>query len=159
MKKPTKKITGLTHYMNKNNGFCAIKLHYTADPAKRTDEWKRKARFGMDAKAWLTEMEMSWQTYAGEPVYGTEFARDVHILSEEFQPDPEYPQLLRGWDFGGNHSCIVAQYLRGTLYVIDEYANMGYNTRRIARQIQEDCNLKYGPNFRYLDVIDPSGMW
>ena len=158
-KPKSKKLQGLDYSLNKNNGFMVVKLHYTADPAKRSEEWKRQAKFGMDQKAWLTEMEMSWQTYAGEPVFGTEFTRDLHILEDEFSPNPECPQILRGWDFGGNHSCIVAQYLRGTLYVIDEYANMGYNTRRIARQIQEDCNLKYGPNFRYVDIIDPSGMW
>lgn len=154
-----KKNIGFKHGINKGNGFAWVQLHYTADPAKRSQEWKQRAKHGMSEKAWLTEMELSWESYAGEPVYGSEFNRELHIMDETFEPDPEYPQLLRGWDFGGNHSCVVAQYLNGTLYVLDEYANMGYNTRRIATQIQEDCALRWGENFTFTDIIDPSGMW
>jgi len=150
---------GLVIGKNKNNGFAFVKLHYTADPAKQSEEWKRKAKYGMEHKAWMTEMELSWQTYAGAPVYGSEFNEDLHVLDFRMDPNPEYPIILRGWDFGGNHSCAVGQYIRGTLFAIDEYPNMGFNTRRVAQMIHEDCQLKYGPNFRYIDIIDPSGMW
>jgi hypothetical protein len=152
-------MKGYKEWKNKNNGFTCIQLHYTADPNKRSKEWRKSAEFGMDAKAWATEMELSWETYAGEPVYGREFTQEMHVLNSRYEPDSYYPFLIRGWDFGGNHSCVVAQYMRGVLYVIDEYPNMGYNTRRIAREVAEDCNLKYGNEFNYVDVIDPSGMW
>jgi len=152
-------IPGFSWKKNPNNEFAAVKLHYTADPKKRSKEWKKKASFGMTQKAWDTEMELSWETYAGEPVYGKEFSPDAHVLQKRVEPDPRYPFLLRGWDFGGNHSCVVVQYLRGKVMVIDEFPNMGYNTRRIAREINEICHERYGEDFVFTEIIDPSGMW
>lgn len=157
-KKKDRKI-GFSWNKNANNGFAAVKLHYTADPAKRSKEWKKKASFGMDHKAWQTEMELSWETYAGEPVYGREFTVRTHVFEERVEPDADYPFLIRGWDFGGNHSCVVTQYIHGRVVVLDEFPNVGYNTRRIAREIQEECNRRYGPDFHYLEAIDPSGAW
>lgn len=152
-------MKGLKTWKNKNNGFQCVQLHYSADPKKRTKEWKKAAQFGMDHKAWQTEMELSWEVYAGEPVYGKEFNREIHIPEERIEPNPDYPMLIRGWDFGGNHSCAIMQYIRGRMDVFDEYANVGYNTRRIAKEITEDCAIRYGREFHYIEAIDPSGMW
>lgn len=153
------KLQGYKIFRNPGNGFIAINCHYTADPEKRTDTWKKRMRSQMDAKEWATEMELSWETYAGEPVYGNEFNPDLHIAKEIIEPNPEYPILIRGWDFGGNHSCVLLQYYDGTVYVIKEWANVGYNTRKIAGAIQEECNLTYGNQYRYIEVIDPSARW
>lgn len=155
-----KKSLGFEISKNSGNGFTCVRLHYTADPAKRTEEWKKKAFYGMDAKAINTEYEIGWESYAGQPVYGMEFSRDAHVLPARREPDLNAnATLIRGWDFGGNHSCVVVQYIKGTIYVIDEYPNMGYNTRRIVKDVKEDCSLKYGSGFHYVDVIDPSGEW
>lgn len=157
--KTARKIPGLSIWKNPRNNFACVRLHYTADPAKRSEEWKKRAFFGMDAKAIQTEFEIGWETYAGEAVYGKEFNREIHVLPKRREPDPEYRTLIRGWDFAGNHSCVVIQYVRGQIFVVDEYANMGFNTRRIAKEVMEDCNLRYGSNFRYVEVCDPSGAW
>jgi hypothetical protein len=153
-----KPIPGLRVWKNKGNGFTCVELHYTADPDKRSPEWKKKASYGMDSKAWNTEMELSWETYAGSPVFGKEFNRELHVFKERVEPNREQPTIIRGWDFGGNHSCAVVQYIAGRVIVLDEYANLGYNTRRIARDVVEDCNLRYGQGFRFVEVIDPSGL-
>ena len=154
-----KNSKGFRTWKNKGNGFQVVELHYSADPKKRTAEWKRKAAYGMDARSWATEMELSWETYGGQPVYGKEFSHDLHIFKERVEPDPDYPMLIRGWDFAGNHSVAVLQYVKGQVRVLDEFANLGYNTRRIARDIIDECKLRYGDGFRYTEVIDPSGMW
>lgn len=153
-----KKTQGLVIGKNPGNGFTTVRLHYTADPAKRSDEWKRKAFYGMSQKAINTEFEISWETFAGDPVYEGQFNREVHVLGERREPDPEFPTLIRGWDFAGNHSCAVVQYVRGRIYVIDEFPNMGYNTLRIAQDVVEECNMRYGAGFRYVEVIDPSAL-
>lgn len=152
------KTPGLRIWKNPGNGFSCAQLHYTADPKKRSDEWKKRASYGMEAKAWNCEMELSWENFAGAPVYGVEFNRELHITKESLRPDPRQPTLIRGLDFGGNHACVVVQYINGTLYVLKEYANLGYNTRRIVPEIVQDCNLTFGPGFRYIEVIDPSGL-
>lgn len=159
MENKKKPLQGYSAWTNPGNGFRCVRLHYTAHPGKRSDEWKRSAKRGMPDKQWATEMELAWETYAGEPVYGREFNQAVHMRTERFEPDTNYSVLYRGWDFGGNHSCVVTQYIDGTLYVIDEFPNMGFNTRRIAKDIQEECFRRYGNSFTYVDVIDPSGMW
>jgi hypothetical protein len=150
---------GVSITKNKNNGFACVNLHYSADPAKCTDEWKRRAFYGMDAKQVATEFELSWETYAGTPVYGSEFNVERNVFKERVEPDIEFPMLVRGADFAGNHSVCVVQLVKGQLRVIDEYPNLGYNTKRIYREIVEDCSMRYGAGFHYVEVIDPSAMW
>lgn len=144
---------------NPGNGFVAIKLHYTADPAKRDALWKKRARSGMDKVLWDVEMELSWETFAGAGVFSSEYNPEIHVLKHRREPDPNHPVLFRGWDFGGNHSVVVCQRVRQKLYVIDEFPNMGYNTREIAAHIQQECMQRYGDEFSYVEVIDPSGRW
>jgi len=158
MEQDEKKKQGYRIWKNKGNGFTCMSLHYTADPSKRSEEWKQKAKYGMDQKTWNTEMELSWETYAGEGVYTKEFNKQFHVAADTMVPDKSNPTLVRGWDFGGNHSCVVTQYIDGQVRVLTEYANVGFNTTRIARDIVEDCNQRYD-NYRYIEVIDPSGMW
>ena len=152
------KTQGLETWINPKNKFACVRLHYTADPAKRTDEWREQAKFGMTAKAWATEFELKWEVYAGEPVYGAEFNRTLHVFDSVISPNEQVPLLFRGWDFGGNHSCVVAQYVDGHLDILKEYANVGFNTRRIAQDIQEDCAITYGDHYRWVEFIDPSGL-
>lgn len=153
-----KGIPGLRVWKNKGNGFTVCELHYTADPAKRTKEWKRQAKSGMTQKAWDTEFEISWEVYSGQPVFGKEFNKDLHVLKTRREPDPEYP-ILRGWDFGGNHAVVTAQVIGGCLYLLDEWPTLGYNTRRIGQEIISDCHALYPEINHYVDYVDPSGLW
>lgn len=151
-------MQGYKQWKNKGNGFAVCELHYTADENKRTKEWKKAAQSGMTHKAWQTEFEMSWEVYSGEPVFGKEFKRELHVLPERYEPDPDLP-ILRGWDFGGNHAVVTAQVKNGRLYLLDEWANLGYNTRRIGLEIVEDCTELYPDCNKYIDYVDPSGLW
>jgi len=160
MKKVAKQtdLQGFKSYKNKNNGFAVFELHYTADPKKRSKEWKRQASSGMSKQQWDTEMELSWETYSGEAVYGKEFNRELHIMKKQMLPESDIP-IFRGWDFGGNQSCVMCQFIDGCLYVLDELPNAGHNTRQFAPQVMHFCNEHYGVEFHYIDVIDPSAMW
>lgn len=151
-------MRGFRDWKNKKNGFYVSELHYTADPAKQTDEWRESAKHGMTEKAWQTEFELSWEVYSGTPVFGKEFKKELHVCEERYEPDPDLP-ILRGWDFGGNHAVVTAQNRRGRLYLIDEFANLGYNTRRIGQEVIEACSDLYPENRHYIEYIDPSGLW
>lgn len=75
---------GIETWVNPNNGFRVLKLHYTADPDKDPErngaEWYKKAkkRFIGD---WQREMEMDPYSSLGKRVYADEFTND-HIISD-----------------------------------------------------------------------------
>lgn len=155
---PGNHLRGYREWVNKLNGFACVELHYTADPAKRSEEWLKQAKLGLDTKTWNTEYELSWETYGGEPVYGAQFVSDLHVLPEREEAVPGFP-LLRGWDFGGNQSCVICQYRDYRLYVLDELPNRGHNSRDFVPKVLEFCSFKYGADYHAIDFIDPSGMW
>lgn len=87
---------GMTFWHNPKNGFAVLKLHYSADPAKRTPEWKQAASKAMPLRGWKQEYEIAFDAPAGRPVF-EEFS-----AAEMVRPFPVLPgaRLLRGWDFG-----------------------------------------------------------
>jgi hypothetical protein len=88
--------TGIQTWTNPRNGFAVFRLHYTADPAKRSTEWRERTQRGLSARDWRREYEIDWASPAGEPVF-PEYDAQVHERS--CIPNPAR-LLLRFWDFG-----------------------------------------------------------
>lgn len=149
---------GLSVRRNPKNGFVVVELDYFANPAKRDPKWIEEERRGMPPKQWAVEMERSWETYAGRPIYEGAFQRFLHIAKEPIKPNPSYP-IFRGWDFGGNQSVVICQIIGNKLIVLDELPNAGQNTRRFAPEVIGHCNSLFGPSYHYIDVVDPSAAW
>lgn len=151
---------GLKAQIN-SNGFVSIALHYSADPVRdpETNEgkkWYASQRRKYDKRRWDTEMEMSRATYGGFGVFSDDFNEDLHVIEGRIEPRKGVP-ILRGWDFAGNHSIAFAQYLDGTLYVIDELPNIGWHTRDVVPKVLEYSSQKY-PEFKFLELPDPSAF-
>ena len=91
-------IEGVEMWKNKSNEFTVFQLHYTADPSKRSKEFKSGAKKGMSQKRYNQEYELQWETFAGHPVY-SDFSSIFHGSKEKLYPHLGLP-LLRGWDFG-----------------------------------------------------------
>ena len=87
---------GITEWRNPRNGFFVTRLHYTADPTKRSGEWKTKTSEGLSNRAWQREYEISWSSPEGEPVV-PEFDPHKHVRDTLVSRDSK---LLRFWDFG-----------------------------------------------------------
>ena len=87
---------GITEWRNARNAFFVLRLHYTADPTKRSGEWKKKTSEGLSLRAWQREYEISWSSPEGEPVV-PEFSAETHV---RFVPVVRDSKLLRFWDFG-----------------------------------------------------------
>jgi hypothetical protein len=89
-------IPGLWEWDNLRNKFHVLRLHYLADPEKRTPEWKARALQGLDRRGWEREYEISFATGAGEPVFpefdAAQMVRPFHILPQA--------RWVVGWDFG-----------------------------------------------------------
>jgi len=98
----TELIPGLVAWTNPGNGFRVLKLHYTADPAKRKPEWKEQAKAGMPERGWLREYELSFEAPLGDavtPEFSSANVRAVKPLSGA--------RILRGWDFGALSPAVV----------------------------------------------------
>lgn len=87
---------GVEQWTNPRNGLTVVKLHYSADPRKRTPEWKAEASRNMHPRAWRREYEIDWASPAGEPVV-PEYVEAAHCRAFEWD---RRLRLLRGWDFG-----------------------------------------------------------
>ena len=150
--------TGLNFRRNPGNQLVIADLDFTADPEKRDPEWIARNKATMPPKQWSIEMERSWETYAGKAVFEGAFHKQLHVAPQVIEANPNYP-IYRGWDFGGNQSCVITQIIGRRLVVLDELPNGGTNTRSFAPTVIAYCNQQYGDNMIYFDVIDPAGMW
>lgn len=76
-------VTGrhLQIWQNRLNRVAVIKLHYLADPGKRSQEWKEREMAGMEPYQWRQEMEMDEKARGGQPVFPY-LDRSVHMLLE-----------------------------------------------------------------------------
>jgi len=87
---------GVEQWENPRNGLVVCRLHYTADPAKRTPEWKTAAARNQHPRAWRREYEIDWTSPEGDPVI-PEYQDEKH--TRDFLWDRSL-RLLRFWDFG-----------------------------------------------------------
>jgi hypothetical protein len=93
--------TGLRIHENDKNGFAVVRLHYTADPAKRSEEWKHEAMAGMSPAKWAMEYEIDFTAQFGEKVFPEIITAREHIVVKE--PHPEVGPTAPCWgglDFG-----------------------------------------------------------
>lgn len=70
--------TGLEIWTNRNNLVDCVRMHYTADPARRTPEWKRQAKRGMAMHQWRQEQEIDYAARGGQPIFKM-LDRSVHV--------------------------------------------------------------------------------
>ena len=69
---------GLKMWTNPINGFTILRLHYTADPTKRSPEWKAEERRKYGEAEWNREMEIMWESLDGRPVYADHWKAEFH---------------------------------------------------------------------------------
>lgn len=151
---------GIRIWKNRRNQFVVCDLHYTADPAKRADEFKRNTKGSMSSQKYDQEMEKDWDVYSGKPVY-PDFDKNIHITKEAIEPVLGIP-LLRGWDFGLTPAAIVAQYVDEQLLILREFTSASIGTDRFSDIVLKQCKILY-PAWReqfenWRDFIDPAGQ-
>jgi len=146
------------------NGIHIVRLHYTADPAKRSAEWLAQASEGLSKRQVRRELEIDWTIASGLPVYSEDFQRDWHVAKSELAAVPHVP-LLRGWDFGLTPACVVAQLTAlGRLNILyPEFVTWtGRGEMRqqsitaLAPVVIQQCALFFGQR-AWRDWADPAG--
>lgn len=154
-----------------SDGWMVLRLHYSADPERATDEWITQQlvgyRGGKLGRDWMREMEVDFSSYAGEPVYaGFDAVRSV--LPTNYNP---HLPLWRGWDFGYRHPAVVWAQLweDDTLCILHEMyptlnrdAMAGISTPDLIRMVIEQTESLFphaGKEATGIveDFVDPAG--
>lgn len=133
------KIKGLDIKKNEN-GFTAIRLHYSADPDKDPDTikgqvWFRDVMKGKSEQDIQQEYEVNFAVFRGKRVY-PKFSLNIHVF-DKLKPikDVGFPMLV-GLDFGYHHpAMIMTQYDGHSLRLIDEWMPKDVNNKRFAQGI------------------------
>ncbi|MFW6086767.1 MAG: hypothetical protein ACODAG_06145, partial [Myxococcota bacterium] len=91
---------GLDVWRNPGNEFLVVRVHYTADPARRGD-WKYRASpkvGGLRSWRWRKEQEIDFEAQSGTLVFET-FDRDHHVVRPFPIPEhwPRWVLFDPGW--------------------------------------------------------------
>jgi hypothetical protein len=149
------------------SGIHIFRVHYTANPSKRSEEWQNEAARGMPGgkkgRAWKREMCIDWTVATGIGVYSDEFTREWHVAKDTLEAYAG--QMYRGWDLGPTHvfpACVVAQRDMMRLNVLSEivsWSGRGEPKARDVGSFAEEvilrCNEEF-PGVEWIDIADPA---
>lgn len=157
----TEVCPGLKVWRNPINKFCVARLHYSANPAKRSKEWRDTNRAGYTWAEWMREYEIIWSSFAGVPVYIDDYSREFHVSTEPLVWAKDYP-IMRGWDFGlaaNGMACVFAQLLTNfRLFVYKELTASDTDLENFAPAVKAK-SLEWFPGCtKFIDIVDPSGF-
>lgn len=152
-------LPGTRVWTNKKNRFCVLELHYTADPAKRSEVFKESIKNSMPLMDYLREYELHWDTFEGQPVY-PEFSK-LHICNDKPVPAVGVPMLI-AFDFGLTPAAVIAQFENGRLTIFKEYVEVNMGALRFVPKVIADIRMRW-PSKSDLRkdwrcFIDPSGV-
>jgi hypothetical protein len=153
-------MEGVEVWRNAMNRFFVFQLHYTANPAKRSAEFREQASSSMPKLKFLQEYEIKWLSFAGIPVY-PDWNATAHGSRTTLDPEPGLP-LLRGWDWGLTPACVIAQLQGDRLIVLAEITANNMGAKRFTPKVVRECAQQF-PNWtdqkkHYIDYIDPAGF-
>lgn len=158
---PVKKpMQGIEIWKNPENKFCVVDLHYTANPRKRSKEWRDAVRASLPIRDFLMEYEKSWQTYEGKPVY--EDWNPVIHKAETTAVEPGLPLLL-GWDFGLTPACVICQLVGNQLRIHKEFVEKDGSINKLAPEVWSYLSTEFLPwvhdsRNKIMSYIDPAGF-
>lgn len=153
-------LEGVEVWKNPRNRFVVVDLHYTADPDKRSTEWREATRASMPLKDFLMEYEKSWDTYEGQPVY-SDFIKGIHTTRGPLDAEPGLPLLL-GVDFGLTPAVVLGQLVGSQLRILREYIETDGSISKLAPKVWSDLSINY-PAWtnvpeNIITFIDPAGF-
>ena len=149
-------LPGLKAWDNPVNKFRVLRLHRTADPHKRTQQWIDLTRAGLATSDWLREYELIWEALDGRPVYADEWGPEFHSSRTPLGWNPAFV-VCRGWDFGLYPACIFTQlFPHSRLMVLRECVGIDIDTERFAYEVNR-LSGEWFPNANFIEFVDPSG--
>jgi len=152
-------MEGVSVWKNPRNEFLIVDVHYTANPAKRGEEFREGLRRTLPIRKYRMEYEKSWETFDGKPVY-EDFNENIHITKARPKAILGLPLLL-GWDSSGlTPAVVVGQYQEDKLIIIREIIGIGMGAVRFVPYVAELLQLYYPqcPLKDSISFIDPAGQ-
>jgi hypothetical protein len=148
-------LQGVKKWRNKKNSFFVYQMHYTADPAKRSETWKAAQSAGIPANDWNREYEIDFSSFLGKPVFLHDY--DDARMYVPVEPSPKFP-LIRTWDFGYHHPAVSwCQFIDGVQFVVLQ-SDLGSDVdfRLYVRNILTSSSI-YFPGRKFVDCCDRAG--
>lgn len=158
---PKHPMEGVEVWKNPANEFLVIDLHYTANPAKRGDEFREGLKRTLPIRKYRMEYEKSWETFEGRPVY-EDFNERIHVTHVKPKVAVGLPLLL-GWDSSGlTPACVLAQIQGDRLIVLREIIETGMGATRFVPHVAAEIALHY-PQIsdiekQTISFFDPAGF-
>ena len=138
------------------DGIYVLRVHYTADEAKRDPAWKVRESKGLTAAQWEQEYEINFNVPKGRPFY-PEFDLSRHVAGGEMEPFVGR-HILRGWDFGLSPATLFAQWSpSGQLCCLHELQSWDCGIRAHAQIVRGDSVSRF-PGAAFADWGDPAGQ-
>lgn len=109
--------TGLVTWRNMFNGFVVCAVHYTADPAKRSHEWYKKAIENLREDQVQREMEIDFESRAGQKAFWflRQHENKYRIPDIPLNEVPKHWRIIAGLDYGSREPTAII------IFGIDEY--------------------------------------
>lgn len=149
---------GLKAWTNPINGFRVLRVHYSVDPRRRSDEWKANERKKYGEAEWNREQELMWESIEGKAVYSDFYDSAFHVSRSPLGWNPKLP-VCRGWDFGLNGACIFAQlFPHSRLFVLREAVSKDIAFERFVEEVAR-LSHEWFPGARFVEFVDPSGRF
>lgn len=149
-------MQGIESWENRN-GIVVLKVHHTADPEKRSDEWitRESAKYGGQKSAfWRSEYDIDFGARRGGLVFPS-FSPDRHCIPP-FELPEEWPKY-RVIDPGFRNACACAWFtvdFDGNLVLYRELYKQGWKVEALASSIKA-----LSARERYeMTMIDPSAF-
>jgi hypothetical protein len=149
---------GYKAWTNPINGFRVLRIHYSVDPKKRSEEWKLNEKRKYGEAEWNREQELMWESLNGKAVYGDYWDSSFHVAKQSLGWNPKLP-VVRGWDFGLNGACIFAQlFPHSRLFVLREAVSQDIAFERFVEEVSR-LSKEWFPGARFVEFVDPSGRY
>lgn len=149
---------GLQIWRNPNNRFVICRLHYTADPDKRSDDWLAEARAGMQNSRFLKEYEIQWDALDGQKAFPDIVEkRSLIVVPPDSVTFGDSQKFWAGYDHGMRNPAafiVFTQDESGIIYAVWELYEPCDN---IVMFVQKLKACPYWNRIRYI-VADPS-LW
>jgi hypothetical protein len=133
----------------KRNGWTTLRVHYTADPKKRTKEWFDTNRGRYSTSAWNQEMEIDFSVMSGTPVFC-----DTQFLGSEPQLYKPTLPLICGMDYSFLANCCITGQIRQNdsgefaLHILAELIARECSIENFAAQVLKQRESLFNTHYR-----------